>query len=56
MVAFCAFSYVTTLLTLNAHTQEGIQAFHPLHMNNLSAEEINRRTLQIAAAVKIPMK
>ena len=58
MLALFAVSYVATLVIPTAHKAavQTISPSHPLGMNNLTAEEINQRTLQLAGTVKTSAK
>jgi len=59
VIAFFAVSFVAILLAPIGHRNKDFQTIsprHPLEMKNLSAEEINRRTLHLAATVKTSMK
>ena len=55
IVAFSAVFFVAILLAPTWHRSKDFQTIspsHPLEMNSLSAEEINRRTLRLAATIK----
>ena len=54
VIAFFAFFFVAILVAPTWHRSKDLQTIspaHPLEMNSLSAEEINRRTLQLAVSV-----
>ena len=54
VIAFFAVFFVAILVALTWHRSKDFQTIspaHPLEMNSLSAEEINRRTLKAAAAL-----
>ena len=55
IIALVAVSFVAPSIALIGHTDKGLltlSSAFPLEMTNLSAEEINRRTLRLAAAIK----
>ena len=55
IVALAAVSFVAPSIALIGHTHKSLPAFSSSltrEMNNLTAEEINRRTLQLAATIK----
>jgi biopolymer transport protein ExbB/TolQ len=55
VIAFFAVFFVAILVAPTWHRSKDFQtisASHPLKMNRLSAEEINRRTLRLAATIK----
>jgi len=55
VIALVAVSFLAILFALIGHRNKDFQTIspsHPLEMNNLSAEEINRRTLRLAATIK----
>ena len=59
VIAFFAVFFVATLMAPTWHRSKDFQRIspsHPLEMNSLSAEEIKRRTLQLAATVKTSTK
>jgi hypothetical protein len=57
MIALLAVSFAATLFSSMGHKNlQAISPSQPLGMINLSAEEINRRTLQLAATVKTSTK
>jgi len=54
VIAFFAVFFVAILVAPTWHRSKDFQTIspaHPLKMNSLSAEEINRRTLKAAAAL-----
>ena len=54
VIAFFAVFFVAILVAPTWHRSKDLQTIspaHPLEMNSLSAEEINRRTLKAAAAL-----
>jgi hypothetical protein len=54
LIALFAVSFAAGLLAMIAQRNKHLQTIsfsYPAEMNNLSAEEINRRTLQLAATV-----
>ena len=58
LIALVAVSFAAGLLATIAQRNKHLQAIssYPAEMNNLSAEEINRRTLQLAATVATSQK
>jgi hypothetical protein len=55
VIAFFAVFFVAILVAPTWHRSKDFQTIsssHPLEMNSLSAEEINRRTLRLAATIK----
>ena len=55
VIAFFAVFFVAILVAPTRHRSKDFQTIspaHPLKMNGLSAEEINRRTLRLAATIK----
>jgi hypothetical protein len=55
VIAFFAVFFVVILVAPTWHRSKDFQTItpaHPLKMNSLSAEEINRRTLRLAATIK----
>jgi hypothetical protein len=55
VVAFFAVFFVAMSLASNGQRNKDFQTIspsHPLEMNSLSAEEINRRTLRLADTIK----
>ncbi len=55
VIAFFAVFFVAILVVPTWHRSKDFQTIspaHPLEMNSLSAEEINRRTLRLAATIK----
>jgi hypothetical protein len=55
VIAFFAVFFVAMLLAPAGHRIKDFQKTstdHPREMNSLSAEEINRRTLRLAATIK----
>jgi hypothetical protein len=57
MIALFAVSFAVTLFSSTGHRDKDVQTISSsLGMINLSAEEINRRTLQLAAAVRTSTK
>jgi hypothetical protein len=54
VIAFFAVLFVAILVAPTWHRSKDFQTIspaHPLEMNSLSAEEINRRTLGLAATI-----
>ena len=59
VIAFFAVFFVAILVAPIGHRSKDFQTIspsHPLEMNSLSAEEINRRTLKAAAAIEISVR
>ena len=59
VIAFFAIFFVTQLFAPIGYGNKDIQTIspsHPLEMNSLSAEEINRRTLRLVATIKSSTK
>ena len=55
VIAFFAVFFVAILVAPIGQRSKDFQTIspsHPLEMNSLSAEEINRRTLRLAATIK----
>ena len=55
VIAFFAVFFVAILVAPTWHRSKDFQTIspaHPLETNSLSAEEINRRTLRLAATIK----
>ena len=55
VIAFFAVFFVAILLASNGQRNKDFQTIspaHPLEMNSLSAEEINRRTLRLAGTIR----
>jgi hypothetical protein len=51
---FAAFSVAMSLASIGQRNKDfqTVSLAHPLEMNSLSAEEINQRTLRLAATIK----
>ncbi len=59
IIALFAISLAAPLFASIGHNDKSfpkVSPSFPLEMNNLSAEEINRRTLQLAATIKASAK
>ena len=55
VIAFFAVFFVAILVAPNGQRNKDFQTIspaHPLEMNSLSAEEINRRTLRLADTIR----
>ena len=55
VIAFFAVFFVAILVAPTWHRSKDFRTIspsHPLEMNSLSAEEINRRTLRLAATIR----
>jgi hypothetical protein len=55
VIAFFAVFFVAILVASNGQRNKDFQTIspaHPLEMNSLSAEEINRRTLRLADTIR----
>ncbi len=59
VIALAAVSFVAFSIAVIGHEDKGMSTLSPsfpLEMHNLSAEEINQRTLELAATIKAPTK